>query len=133
MAESAPGFGVLKQSAGASLLALLTASGTLICCVLPAVMVALGAGAALAGLVSAAPWLIWLSAHKALVFGVAASTLAASGILLWQARHAPCPADPALARSCQGLRRFSAWTWGIAVAATAIGAVFAFALPLLMD
>lgn len=132
MAEPTPGFGVLKQSAGASLLALITASGTLVCCVLPALMVAIGAGAALAGLVSAAPWLIWLSAHKGLVFGVAASTLAASGLLLWQARLAPCPADPALARTCTALRRFSAWTWGLAVAATGVGAVFAFLLPLLM-
>jgi hypothetical protein len=132
MAESTPGFGVLKQSAGASLLALITASGTLVCCVLPAVMVAIGAGAALAGLVSAAPWLIWLSAHKGLVFGVAALMLAVSGGLLWQARYAPCPADPALARTCTRLRRFSAWTWGMAVMATGIGAVFAFVLPALM-
>lgn len=132
MAEPAPGFGVLKQSAGASLLALITASGTLVCCVLPAVMVAIGAGAALAGLVSAAPWLIWLSAHKGLVFGVAALMLALSGGLLWRARFAPCPADPALARTCTALRRFSAWTWGLAVVATGVGAVFAFLLPLLM-
>lgn len=132
MSEAPPGLGVLKQSAGASLLALFTAGGTLICCVLPAVMVAVGAGAALAGLVSAAPWLIWLSAHKGLVFGVAGSTLLASGLLLWQARRAPCPADPALARACTQLRRFSAITWGIAVAATSLGALFAFALPWLM-
>lgn len=132
MTEPTPSLGVLKQSAGASLLALFTAGGTLICCVLPALMVALGAGAALAGLVSAAPWLIWLSAHKGLVFGVAASSLIASGILLWQARLAPCPADPALARACTKLRRFSAVTWGIAVASTGLGALFAFGLPILL-
>lgn len=133
MAEPAPGFAVLKHSAGASLLALITASGTLVCCVLPALMVAIGAGAALAGLVSAAPWLVWLSAHKGLVFGVAALTLAGSGGLLWRARFAPCPADPLLARSCSRLRRFSAWTWGLAVVATSLGALFAFALPALLN
>jgi hypothetical protein len=127
------GLHLLKQSAGASLLALLTASGTLVCCVLPAIMVMLGAGAALAGLVSAAPWLVWLSAQKGLVFGVAAATLAASGWLLARARHAPCPADPSLARACRGLRRFSLWTWGIAAAATSLGALFAFGLPLMMN
>lgn len=132
MADTAPGIGVLKQSAGASLLALITASGTLVCCVLPAVMVMIGAGAALAGLVSAAPWLIWLSAHKGLVFGGASAMLAISGLLLRQARYAPCPADPALARTCTALRRFSAWTWGLAVAATGVGALFAFVLPVLM-
>lgn len=132
MAEPTPGIGVLQQSAGASLLALFTAGGTLVCCVLPAVMVALGAGAALAGLVSAAPWLIWLSAHKGLVFGVATAMLVVAGILLRRARLAPCPADPALARTCTTLRRISVWTWGLAVVATAIGAIFAFVLPALI-
>ncbi|MCU0754784.1 MAG: hypothetical protein MUE46_06630 [Xanthomonadales bacterium] len=127
------GLNLLKHSAGAALLALLTASGTLVCCVLPALMVALGAGAALAGLISAAPWLVWLSMHKGLVFGVAGGTLAASGWLLLQARHAPCPADPALARACRGLRRFSVWTWGLAAGATSLGALFAFGWPLLID
>lgn len=132
MTDVKPALAILKQSAGASVLALLTASGTLVCCVLPAVMVMLGAGAALAGLVSASPWLVWLSAHKALIFGVATSTLAASGALLWQARLAPCPADPTLARACRGLRRFSAWTWSLAAVSTVIGALFAFVLPFLM-
>jgi hypothetical protein len=119
----------LRQSATASFAALFTATGTLICCVLPAVMVALGAGAALAGLVTAVPQLIWLSANKGLVFGVAAVALAAAGILLHRARLAPCPLDPTLARSCARLRRVSHWTYGIAVAATALGALFAFGLP----
>jgi hypothetical protein len=122
----------MKASAGASLLALVTAGGTLVCCVLPAVMVALGAGAALAGLVSAVPQLVWLSAHKGLVFGVAGIALALSGVLLWRARRAPCPADPGLARTCTRLRRLSQWTWGAAAGSTALGALFAFVLPALM-
>ena len=128
---SEPVLAPMKASAGASLLALVTAGGTLVCCVLPAVMVALGAGAALAGLVSAVPQLVWLSAHKGVVFGAAALALAVSGLLLRRARHAPCPADPALARTCARLRRISHWTWGLAAGSTAVGAVFAFALPLL--
>jgi hypothetical protein len=123
------GQATLRQSAAASLAALLTAGGTLVCCVLPAVMVALGAGAALAGLVSAVPQLIWLSAHKGWVFGVATLALIGSGVLLHRARLAPCPADPALARTCARLRRLSQVTWLLAVAATTLGAVFAFALP----
>ena len=101
----------IKASASASMLALLTAGGTLVCCVLPAAMVALGAGAALAGLVSAVPQLVWLSAHKGWVFGVAGLALAGSGLLLLRARRAPCPADPALARACTRLRIASQWTW----------------------
>lgn len=129
---SEPLLAPMKASAGASLLALATAGGTLVCCVLPAVMVALGAGAALAGLVSAVPQLVWLSAHKGLVFGAAGLALALSGALLWRARRAPCPADPALARTCARLRRISHWTWGAAAGSTALGALFAFVLPALM-
>lgn len=129
---SEPLLAPMKASAGASLLALATAGGTLVCCVLPAAMVALGAGAALAGLVSAVPQLVWLSAHKGLVFGAAGIALALSGALLWRARRAPCPADPALVRACARLRRISHWTWGTAVGSTALGALFAFVLPALM-
>jgi len=66
----------LRRNVGVAALTLLASTGTLVCCVLPAVMVALGAGAALAGLVTAVPQLIWLSEHKALVFGVATIMLA---------------------------------------------------------
>ncbi len=106
--------------------ALLASAGTLVCCVLPAIMVSIGAGAALAGLVSAVPQLIWLSERKLLVFGVAAVVLALSGWLLWRARYAPCPADPALAASCMRLRRWSQRLYIVAVVLTAAGAIFAF-------
>jgi len=43
------------RNAGLAAGALLASSATLVCCVLPAVLVALGAGAALAGLVTVAP------------------------------------------------------------------------------
>jgi hypothetical protein len=94
-------------------------------------MVALGAGAALAGLVTAVPQLIWLSEHKAGVFGLAFAMLALSGLLLWRARRLPCPADPTLARACVRLRRASNVLWFLAMACTVLGASFAFVLPLL--
>ena len=72
----------LTRNAALSAAALLTSSATLVCCVLPAVLVALGAGAALAGLVTALPQLIWMSEHKALVFGIALDWLAISGASL---------------------------------------------------
>ena len=120
----------LRRNVGISFLTLLASGGTLICCVLPAVMVALGAGAALAGLVSAVPQLIWLSEHKAAVFGVAFAMLALSGLLLWRARSLPCPADPALAHACMRLRRISVMLWSFALLCTVVGSVFAFVLPL---
>ena len=119
----------LRRSFGVAVLALAASSGTLVCCVLPAVMVALGAGASLAGLVTAFPQLVWLSEHKPLVFGTAFALLAISGFVQWRARSLPCPTEPRLAAACARLRRASAWLWGLALAATLIGAVFAFALP----
>ena len=119
----------LRRNVGISFLTLLASGGTLICCVLPAVMVALGAGAALAGLITAVPQLIWLSEHKGAVFGVAFAMLAFSGWLLWRARSLPCPADPALAHTCARLRRVSWVLWWLALLCTVLGSVFAFVLP----
>lgn len=119
----------LRRNVGVTLLTLIASSGTLICCVLPAVMVALGAGAALAGLVTAVPQLVWLSEHKAGVFGLAFAMLALSGALLWRARSLPCPADPALAHTCARLRRMSVALWSFALLCALVGSVFAFLLP----
>ena len=119
------------RNTGLAIGALLASSATLVCCVLPAVLVAIGAGAALAGLVTALPQLIWLSEHKPLVFGLAGVLLAISGAALWAGRRAPCPADPDLARSCGRLRRISAAIYAIALISFAVGSAFAFVLPAL--
>lgn len=118
-----------NRNVGIAATALLASSATLVCCVLPALLVSLGAGAALAGLVSAVPQLIWLSEHKALVFGAAAALLLLSGVMLWNARRLPCPSDPQLARSCTRLRSISNRLWAVAAVAYAAGAIFAFLLP----
>jgi len=94
-------------------------------------MVGLGAGASLAGLVSAVPQLVWLSEHKALVFGIAGALLVIDAAAVVRGRRLPCPADFDLARACLRLRRWSAIIYSIALAAFAIGCVFEFVLPLL--
>lgn len=119
------------RNAGLAAGALLASSATLVCCVLPAILVALGAGAALAGLVTAVPQLIWLSEHKPLVFTLAGTLLGISGAAIWVSRRAPCPADPAVARSCRQLRKISALLYAIALASFALGVAFAFVLPLI--
>jgi hypothetical protein len=121
----------LRRDAALSATTLLSSAATLVCCVLPAVLVGLGAGATLAGLVTAVPQLIWLSAHKALVFGSAGALLIVSGLSLWHARRLPCPTDPNLARSCQSLRRLSVVLYAAASITFLLGAAFAFGLPLL--
>lgn len=109
--------------------ALIASSATLVCCVLPALLVALGAGAALAGLVNAIPQLIWLSEHKGIVFGVAGILLTVSSAALWRVRSAPCPVDPVVARACLRLRRVSWALNSAALVCFAVGVTFAFVLP----
>jgi hypothetical protein len=116
---------------GLAATAVLASSATLICCVLPAVMVSLGAGAALVGLITVVPQLVWLSEHKVLVFGAAAGLLVISGVVLWNARRLPCPVDPEAARQCTRLRRMSYRLYALAAAMLALGAAFAFVLPLM--
>ena len=99
----------VRRARVASMLSIFTSSGTLVCCALPALLVVLGAGAALSGLVSTVPQIVWLSANKGLVFGAAAVMLAVAGVLQWRARLAPCPADPLLASACVRVRRTSMW------------------------
>ena len=108
---------------------LLSSAGTLMCCVIPAILVTLGAGAALAGLVTAIPQLVWLSEHKLLVFGAAIVLLIASGGATWYSRTLPCPTDPAAAQSCQRLRRVNVTLYCMALVSFALGLTFAFILP----
>ena len=121
----------LRRNLALAIATLLASTGTLVCCVLPAVMVALGAGAALAGLVTHVPGLVWLSEHKALVFGTAGALLALSGLMLLRARSLPCPPDPETAQACRRLRRTSVIVWALAALSIVVGALFAFALPAL--
>ena len=107
-------------------LSLFTSVGTLVCCALPALLVTLGAGAALAGLLSAAPWLIALSKYKAWTFGISGLLIVASGVMRYQARHAPCPIDPAEAKACTRLRKISGWVYWASVVIWAVGFFFAF-------
>lgn len=114
----------LQRTLGASAAALLASSATLVCCVLPAVMVSLGAGAVLVGLVSAVPQLIWLSEHKMLVFGVAGIMLVASGFMLARAARLPCPTEPSAALACVRLRKISSVLFWTAASGYLVGGGF---------
>lgn len=118
-----------KSSAWSSWVALFASSGTLICCALPALLVALGAGAALSALVSVVPGLVWISEYKGLVFGLAGAMLAISGALQWRNRFAPCPTDPALRNACLRTRKTSARVYGLSVALYLVGGWMAFVQP----
>jgi hypothetical protein len=123
----------LRQGAFASWLALATSGSTLVCCALPALLVTIGAGAALSGLVAVFPQIVWLSEHKGPIFGAAVAALAVSAAVQWKNRNAPCPLDPALAEACTRTRRWSARLTVFSAAMLALGVWFAFVAPMLLE
>ncbi len=123
---SADGLAESRTGLWASLASLFASSGTLVCCALPALLVALGAGAVLSSLVSVFPQLVWLSEHKEGLFIVAGLMLAASGGLQWHNRTAPCPTDPALRHACLRTRKTALRVYGVSVLVYAVGGWFAF-------
>lgn len=110
-------------------LTLFSSFSTLLCCALPALFVALGAGAALAGIVAQVPQLIWLSEHKIALFVFAGTMLSISGFLRYQSRNAPCPIDPGKAQACKKLRKTSGIVYATSLAIYATGFFFAFVAP----
>ena len=112
-------------------LSLFTSTGTLVCCALPALLVALGAGAALSTLIATVPGLVWVSEYKELVFVGAGVMLVISGWLQWRSRFAPCPVDVTQRQACLSARKTSSRVYGVSVAIYAIGGWFAFVQPLL--
>ena len=122
MAESRTGF-------WSSLASLFASSSTLVCCALPAMLVGLGAGAALSSLVSFIPQLVFLSERKEELFVAAGLMLGASGVIQWRNRNAACPTDPDRRHACLSTRRVSARVYAFSVFVYLVGAFFAFALP----
>jgi hypothetical protein len=114
-----------------SVITLLASSSTLICCAIPALLVSLGAGAALASLVAVFPQIVWISEHKEAIFAISTLLMVLGGILQWRNRNAPCPVDPALRDACLKTRKNSLRIYWFSLILLLIGAWFAFIQPLL--
>lgn len=126
---SVDGISETRGGLWSSVASLFAASGTLVCCAIPAVLVALGAGAALSSFVSVFPQVVWLSEHKEGLFLFAGLAMAAAGWLQWRNRRAPCPVDPALRAACLRTRKVSLRVYLASVAFYLVGGWFAFVLP----
>ena len=107
-------------------LSLFTSIGTLLCCALPALLVTLGMGAALAGFISVAPWITVISKYKITIFIVGGILLSLSSYFLWINRNAPCPVDEKQAKACMFLRKFSLYIIIISIIIYIVGFFFAF-------
>lgn len=123
----------MKTQSWIQTLTLLCSSSTLICCALPALLVTVGAGAALAGFLSAFPQLIWFSTHKTALFVVSGIMLSMAGLLQYRQRYAPCPIEPDAARACRRARRTSMMIYTMSLTIYLIGFSFAYVLPFIMS
>ncbi|MCY4321647.1 MAG: hypothetical protein OXC37_04520 [Bdellovibrionaceae bacterium] len=114
----------------ASYLSLFTSFGTLFCCALPSLLVAIGMGATFAGLIGIVPQLVWLSENKILIFSLSGILILISSILIYLNRSASCPIDPEQAKACASSRK---WSIRIVILSSVFwffGFVFAFLVPL---
>ena len=113
-------------------LSLFTSMGTLLCCALPSLFIAIGAGAVLAGLISNMPFLIVLSKYKIILFIISGLLILISGFLIWYTRNAPCPADPLKAKACNRLRKLSILIYLFSLIVYLTGFFFAFIITKFM-
>ena len=130
---SPDGIAETRSSVWTSVASLFATSSTLVCCAIPALLVALGAGAALSSLVSIFPQVVWLSEHKEALFGFAGLMMIGSGVLQWRNRSAPCSIDPALRDACLKTRKTASKVYVVSVVLYLIGGWFAFVQPWLSE
>lgn len=102
--------------------------GTLLCCALPALFVAIGMGAVVAGMATNIPGLVALSEYKAQLFAVSFIMLSFTGLMLYRSRNMPCPIDPIKRRACLVGRKISFWVYIVSLATWFIGFFFAYIL-----
>jgi len=123
---------IFKSNKLVNYLALFTSTGTIFCCALPALLVSIGAGAALGSLISIFPQLIILSTYKITIFIGAFIMLIISGIMQYRSRFMPCPADKKQAYACMQARKVSMFIYFASVGIFLIGLLFALIIPFFM-
>lgn len=120
----------LSASHASNWLSLFTSFGTLICCAIPSLLVILGMGATLVSLLGKFPQLIWLSEHKAWLFGVSLGLLTLTFFVRRYSAKQVCPMDAR--ETCERTRRWSDIVYWSAVVINLLGVVTTFVLPRLL-
>ncbi len=124
---------IIKSNKLVNYLALFTSTGTIFCCALPALLVSIGAGAALSSLISIFPELVILSVYKTQIFIGAFIMLIISGMMQYRSRSLPCPADKEQADSCMRTRKVSMIIYFASVGIFIVGLLFAIIIPFFME
>ena len=119
-----------ETTSNIGLLTLLASSSTLICCALPALFVALGAGATFASIVSVFPQLIIISKYKIYISLFTLVVLVLAGFLIKKAQLRPCPIDPDLREACITTRKRSMTLYNISLTIFIFASLFTYILPL---
>lgn len=115
-----------------SFLALITSTGTLICCALPAAVAAIAGGAAVTSMISIFPWMVPLSANKEWIFLGAAVMIIVSSILIYRPKgKIACSVTGG--KGCEVAGRFTKIVFWSSVTILLIGAFFAYALLPIMQ
>lgn len=109
-----------------NLLGLFGSTSTLLCCALPALLVVLGLGSAVAGLVSYVPQSIWLTEHKHIIFMISGSLLLFNAVVYWRNKKKSCPISAEKTRACRVLRRASFYILIVAITLWCIGFFFSY-------
>ena len=123
---------IIKSNKLVNYLALFTSTGTIFCFALPALLVSIVAGAALSSLISIFPQLIILSIYKIQIFIGAFIILIISGMMQYQTRSMPCPADKKQAYACMQARKVSMIIYVASVGIFLVGLLFAIIIPFFM-
>ena len=118
-----------KETSNVGIISLLASSTTLICCALPALFVALGAGATLASLTNIFPQLIVISHHKVSISIGTLLILLVAGIFIKKAESLPCPVDPMLRDICLKTRKRSKVMFYTSVIIFLSASFFTYLLP----
>lgn len=116
-----------------SIFTLFTSSGTLLCCVLPAVVATIAGGAAVSSMLSVFPFLIPLSMYKEWIFGIATILISINGYMVFKPnQEVACDVDVG-EDGCDITGRFNKRMFYISSTVLALGAFFAYALvPILV-
>lgn len=115
-------------------ISLFLSASTLLCCALPALLITLGLGFAMAGLAANFPQLIWLSMHKGYLFVAAGLMLTLSGYIAFKPTYLEsCPVEPGKKEACQAIKtNFNKRIFFISVSIFMVGVIFAYLVPLIL-
>lgn len=118
-----------KESGNIGIISLIISSSTLICCALPAMFVAVGAGATLASLVGVFPQLIILSKYKIFISVITLFILLVAGLIIKKSESLPCPIDPKMKSLCLKTRKRSKNMYYASVIIFIMASTFTYILP----